>query len=68
MLRRYLWIAVSAVLPLAFIVVMKTRPPTAPGEEIEERMIPGAMGLEVQADQQRWERRADVDAGTPVER
>ena len=30
--RRYLWIVVSCVLPLAFLIIMKTRPPRTPGE------------------------------------
>lgn len=33
-MRRYLWIFISLVLPVAFWIMMKTRPPQSPGTVI----------------------------------
>lgn len=52
-MRRYLWIIVSLVLPLAFLIVMKTRPPQSPGIEVRVPPSAGIDGkgeLTVQAD------------------
>lgn len=45
-MRRYLWIVVSCVLPLAFLYVMSARPPRSPGTEV--RGSSEALGAEQQ--------------------